>query len=585
MAAITKIEFWKDVGFIDGAVEIPSLAAPDPVSPDITIEPEDPIIPSRDRFFSEFKLKEYYSELLTVSYMRITYQIKNTLGVNVPKVFYGWVKDVTLTSDGDLPLTTISWHIDEWRTWKADVTFGSGHVKRRPFVDIDTTPIQNYPYNYLKLDDTDIYIKDICPRYIRYSGNPPRQDAFLWWIIFAFNYTDPNNDKTSIRKGAIPVWVDFELTSLNLINNNSQLKFKIGNNEAFGLSISEVLAGGLDEFLGISPNTIIGVWLSPYLFPPSVMSGDGDIQDPLIISGNYSASVVLQSPYPRGYIDISNFMCYPSKIDFNEVNPDHLPIIHNGSLQSTETERYIVTDFDGSKALDLPYGMTFTSWEVNMIIEADTAAIAVSFKDGFEGRTEGTVVTFPLPALPVNTNAMSEYVYSGQRDYDRESRTIESNASAWKSSATGAGSGAMMGAFGPAGLAIGAAGGAAGGLISYGVEMLYQNDEEQRITDRLKARQSASLLLGSNAITALIRGRGPQLKRLTPDAYSLTQIANTRAQFGVSVDELMSSTDSLIRTSSPTGYYNIQNLIVSGDIPVSAKRWIRNKFASGVRLI
>jgi hypothetical protein len=143
----------------------------------------------------------------------------------------------------------------------------------------------------------------------------------------------------------------------------------------------------------------------------------------------------------------------------------------------------------------------------------------------------------------------------------------------------------MMGAFGPVGLAVGAAGGVSGGLIGYGVEMLYQNDEEQRLEDRLQADQLSSLIMGSNVIQTVLRQFGLRIKSVVPDPYSATQITNTRAQFGVSVDELMSSCDTLIRSTSPTGYYNIQNMIVNGNVPVSAKKWIREKFRSGVRLI
>ena len=142
-----------------------------------------------------------------------------------------------------------------------------------------------------------------------------------------------------------------------------------------------------------------------------------------------------------------------------------------------------------------------------------------------------------------------------------------------------------MGAFGPVGLAVGAAGGVSGGLIGYGVEMLYQNDEEQRLENRLQANQSSTLILTSNSLLSLIRCYSFVIKDIVPDSYSATQITNTRSQFGVSVDELMSSCDTLIRTTSPTGYYNIQNMIVNGNVPVSAKKWIREKFRSGVRLI
>ena len=142
-----------------------------------------------------------------------------------------------------------------------------------------------------------------------------------------------------------------------------------------------------------------------------------------------------------------------------------------------------------------------------------------------------------------------------------------------------------MGAFGTLGLLAGAGGGAIGGLTSYLVEMNYQNDREQHLEDRLRAQQIPSLLLSSNSFLPYERKYGFVIKKLIPDSYSATQITNTRAQFGVSVDELMSSCDTLIRSTSPTGYYNIQNMIVNGNVPVSAKKWIREKFRSGVRLI
>ena len=579
MAAITKIEFWKDVGFIDGAVEIPSLSAADPVNPDITIEPEDPIIPSRDRFFSEFKLKEYYSELLTVSYMRITYQIKNTLGVNVPKVFYGWVKDVTLTSDGDLPLTTISWHIDEWRTWKANVTFGSGHVKRRPFVDIDTTPIQNYDYRYLIKGTSQTDYVPLCDLYFTYDGNPPRVDGAIWWIVFSFNQKDTGvtPPETTIEYGAIPVRIEQseDVNGSHLPYTRLKFKATADNTTYDALSIRDVMSGLFDEKYGIAPSSINGVWLTPELFDLTIIHGEGTSANPLTLDIPVSFIQPSTKDQTFGYVIIRN----------KQFVKEHTLEVRSTTEISTETKHIIITDFEGSKVLELPYSMGCKNYDKYIILEADAAYLVFSFKDGLYGRTEGTTATIPLPQLPVNDNAFSEYSYSGQQEFDREMRIVQSNANAWKSSASGAGSGAMMGAFGPQGLLLGMAGGVAGGMIGYGVEMLYQNDEEQRLTERLKANQIPGLLMGSNIFAASQTFYGPCMVYMYPDDYSLTQIANTRQQFGVSVDELMSSTDSLIRTSSPTGYYNIQNLIVSGDVPVSAKRWIRNKFASGVRLI
>lgn len=136
-----------------------------------------------------------------------------------------------------------------------------------------------------------------------------------------------------------------------------------------------------------------------------------------------------------------------------------------------------------------------------------------------------------------------------------------------------------MGALAGAGL------GASSGMINYGVETIYQNDKEQKLENRLRANQPASMIMDADALMAIERNYTWKIHKIVPDSYSATQINTTRAQFGISVDELNPSCDYLIRTTSPTGYYNIQNLIVRGNVPVSAKKWIREKFRSGVRLV
>ena len=142
-----------------------------------------------------------------------------------------------------------------------------------------------------------------------------------------------------------------------------------------------------------------------------------------------------------------------------------------------------------------------------------------------------------------------------------------------------------MGAFGPMGALAGAGMGIASGLLPYASEMLYSNDKEQTLENRLKANQPSTMIISPNALLSIVRGYDFVIKALIPDDYSSQQIIATRNQFGISVDELMPICDQLIRSTSPTGYYNIQNMIVNGNIPVSAKKWIREKFRSGVRLI
>lgn len=580
MAAITKIEFWKDVGFLEGAIEIPSLSAADPINPDLTIEPQYPVMPSKERFFSKLKLKEYYEELMEMSYIRLTYELNTSVnGVTTTKIFYGWVREVSLESDGDLPVTVIDWHIDEWRTWKSSVSFGSGHVKRRPFVDLATTPIQDYQYRYLQLEpnfeSNRIYLTDRL-----FAGIPGTFEVF--WVIFSFNQKSTVPEGQGTRTVTETVYGTYPVLRVET-GTYSEVPFKVTSDTSivyYGLTFNDSLKGKLDEYLKIDPEAINGIWLSPIApFKDSAIIVDSDPLHTLIIDTDDTAVKVTNN---YGYLILKIF----DYEDNTVVNQQFITKTKtfNPPLVFSESERYLVQDMDNVKLIDLPYGVSVASADVTLVTEATSCYVIVSLKDGLAGRLEGWVGISLLPSLPINSNAQSSYVYSGQREYDREARTIQSNANAWKSSAASGSTGALFGALGDIGAVAGMAAGAAPGLIGYGVEMLYQNDEEQRILDRLKANQTPSLIMGDNCLIGFYGGE-ISIVKLVMDSYSEDQMTALRGQMGISVDELMTSCDALIRTTSPTGYYNIQNLIVSGNVPVSAKRWIREKFKTGVRLI
>lgn len=556
MAAITKIEFWSDVGFVDGAVEIPRLNAPDPINPTVTIEEE--ILPSKDRFFSELKLKEYYTGLLTMSYMRITYDLKNSLGIETPNVFYGWVDSVKLSSDGELPMTIISWHIDEWRTWKSAVTFGSGHIKRRPFRDLATTPIQNYQKIYRKFGSsvTDLFtiVTDAGER-VRY-------------VVFSYNVIETVNNVDVITKTLVGFFPTSK-AGCSLARDSG------GTDPSISMFPSEVDKGYLSDIFGIRPSQINGIWLTD--IPPLKLNYNGRFYE---TSGDWT--YVRKADSGGTYYGYFEGYLRPYNYDYETTFTD--------PITADEEHQYSIVDMEGNICYSLPYGMTVNKVESNLIVTPTTCCQIFIFDfDGiYERRNSslGLVALIPCPVIPVLSNAWSEYNYSGERQYDIDMRTLQTETGAVKQIAAGVGTGSMMGAFGPGGLLIGGIGGAVGGTTNYLVETLWQNDKEQEILDRLKANQSPNVLMSGNSCADLI-GHGTRiaLYEFVPDDYSDQQIIATRNQFGISVDELMSSCDSLIRTTSPTGYYNIQNMIVNGNVPVSAKKWIREKFRSGVRLI
>lgn len=520
------------------------------------------------RVFTKMKVPVSWFTVMNANYLIADMDINNPAGSSLH--IKGWIDSIDLISDSeDYPQVEIRWHFDYYEMYKSLITFGYGHIKRRPFNNISDTPVQNYPFRYLELTNTPA---------VKLDNAITVNNRQIWWIIINHNVQDKEGDNvyTRIRSKTWPVFLNsdqcfFSCTVVPLDNPPQASTRKVR-----GVSVKEIMFGEIDELLGIDPNDIIGVWLSPFApsgvlisSPQSPTGGTGTSADPLTWSNAVAISKTASSAY--AYFEASS------------ETRSHMTTFT--SLISTETDRYVVTGLQGEKLLDLPYGMSLASANLQLYNEPDGPYIEVSFRDGSLGNLEGCAVNIPLPSLPVNSNAWSSYVYSGKREYDIEMRTITSNTNAWRNAGGSAASGAMMGAFGPMGLALGVAGGAAGGLISYGVEMLYTNDEEQKQEDRLAANQPSSLILSGGSLQAAYREYGIAIRKISPDDYSLTQIANTRNNSGVSVDEILASCDTIVKTTLPTGYYSIKNLIISGNAPKEAKDYIKKKFDAGVRLL
>ena len=129
-----------------------------------------------------------------------------------------------------------------------------------------------------------------------------------------------------------------------------------------------------------------------------------------------------------------------------------------------------------------------------------------------------------------------------------------------------------------AGAIAGMAGAAASSLIDYAVI----NPEVQRFQDRLHAKQTAGILISGSAMAVFAHGTVPMIASMSPDTYSAGLIAAERAQKGIAVDEESSACGTEIGLGS--GYWQIAELVVGGQIPVQAKAYIAARFAAGVRL-
>ena len=524
------------------------------------------------RVFSKMKVPVSWFEVMNANYLIADMEINNPSGSTLH--IKGWIDSIDLISDSeDYPQVEIRWHFDYYEMYKSTVDLGYGHVKRRPFRNLATTPIQNYSIRYNELGTADIKLLD--PLKVGSTD--------FWWIIVSANRSTGLGE-TRIETLCFPVRCDTGTAdTYYYVKDYAGSPPSYTTKKARVYSLQKIYSGLLDEMitnvLDTTPESINGVWISP-ISPVCADSatGTGSSGDPL----NFGVDLFCQFAQLAGDGTFSDGNLGVVSYRYESI-PTRTKTFT--SITSSEEHHYILTDTNGTKILELPYGFPVSTVNVTLVIEPDGPYFEIAFKDSSYGGLEGLTVNIPLTQLPMNSNSYTSYVYSGKQDYDREMRTVQSNANAWKSSASGGGTGAIMGALGPMGLIAGAGMGVAPGLINYGVEMLYQNDEEQRLENRLQANQSSTLILTSNSLSSLIRCYSFVIKDIVPDSYSGTQITNMRNNFGVSVDEILTSCDNLVRSELPSGYYSIKNLIISGAAPKEAKDYIKNKFDAGVKLL
>ena len=267
-------------------------------------------------------------------------------------------------------------------------------------------------------------------------------------------------------------------------------------------------------------------------------------------------------------------------------------------VKTTDTERFVITDQDGAVVGSIPWGLTVQSYTYRCVISASAGYVQFRF-DGLNSSAEGLQFTIPLPTLDITSNSWSDYVYSGQRDYDIEQRRIARERALVEGlggALSGGAQGAMLGglkesqSFLPSTRSIanatafgflGAGASIAGSLINY-ASAGYYNEKLQSASDMLQARQLDSITTPGNGCDWLYYGRPYQIRSIVPDDYSLGRFENDVSLNGISVSEPTADCTALIHGTGPLA---IENLIVRGNIPAEAKQYIKQKINDGVRLI
>ena len=605
--ATATVEIWRDTGFTEGSVEVPSKTSSLP-SPTYTFYN---VNTPRDSLFSTLKLAHAFEDLYDCSYLRITLDMNNGADVTL----YGWIDAVSCGSDtAEYPVTNIDWHPDLWRSYINSAQFGAGLVTRRPYGS--DCPPQLYPFRFKDVHEENVIV--------------PRSN--IWWVVFKFVHKMKflSSLVTANCIGTFPIDID---SPNNMFTVSGPDMGGPDNVTAKTIPYSFLAAGFFEEFLKLDPNTLVSVFLSPVCpFDVSVSSNtySGDL------------SVYRAQPIPS-----SEYFGFLVKAD---ANPFKEYTVNTSDLKTDDVFTTLITDFMGNTVGAIPWGFTIDTWKYRVVMDANQGYIDLR---GFPKYTEygvtvtetrgtmtpvlGTDYTIPLIPMEITDNTLGSYNWSGQRAADRQAiqnqalmgimtgiagmpgdiasgylfanagtstarQQHETTMSNWNRKvqqfkATGvspgftpaeveqvgyarsqlgymkAGATTMMKATG-AMSAIGIGASAVTSLISVGMQ--------DSANVKAHAAQTNNLALLGTGFDPFNYGQPITAVTMMPDAYSRNQREQDLAINGAKVSEPREDITSLIDAGGPL---QILNPVVKGPIPTPAKEYIKQRLESGVRII
>lgn len=569
---VAALTLWRDPGYTENSITQPKLGssalpAPDAIFTDLH--------PSRDRLFSEIKVKGDYLTLYNMSYLRLNYTITDTEN----QYFFGWVETVECISDNEnFQECLIRFHLDLWRTFKDRAIFKEGIVERRPLSGAH--PIQNCPYRYMVKDSNE----EMCRRQVVVPSP--------LWLYFSFIREGSDSQRTYLSFGCIPFLkpVDTDRYEMRIKSEDPQ--------EITGhvtVDTESVLSGEWVDLLKMDPQRIKYAFISP--IPPN--NPVTDIQ----AGATKTLLVVDMTDWSAYHFNDSNrYLFYDDGGD----NTYEFSSTLSKTYTTDEKNKVIIQGFDCETVFTLPYGFSVRDYTYRMILSSTVGYIQIRF-DGKDSHSEGLCATIPCPAIDVTENSWSSYVYSGQRDFDRRYMELQARASAIESVASSLGLGASLG--GAKGLiaaegaavkglgaaaTVGAVGAGVGALtmgavqamgagINYGFKEKIVNPEMQGLKDQLHARQAEGLVASGIGFDWIFKGyENPHIAVIKVDDYSAAIFDNDIEIYGVHCQEATADCQSLIEAGGPL---LITGLDVGGEIPPAAKQAMSDMFAKGVRLV
>lgn len=366
-------------------------------------------------------------------------------------------------------------------------------------------------------------------------------------------------------------------------------------------------------------------------------------------NGRFDGNIVLYGNQAEGWQAVGNitvrtrhqFVTYNVKTEtydgaqygYGYNASQYLPYI-SSSLESpittTDTVEWMMTDFTGNVFASVPWGLTIKDYTYRVISTSASAYLEFRFIGGMDAKANGLCYTIPLPSVDIVSNSWSEYVYSGQRDYDIQQRKLATQQALVSGISSGLVNTAFTQALGKervlnkkiidesgrpiharredldkilatgvdvngidwrikrvvnpsfaAGVGVMAGASVASAGLEYALGT-YFNGRLQDTEDQLQAKQIDSIVANGEGWGWLWNGRPCGFISMVPDDYSLIRFNKSIQLHGVDVSEPTDNCDTLLDAGGPI---QIQQAVVTGDVPYQALHYIRQRLAAGVRMI
>lgn len=329
------------------------------------------------------------------------------------------------------------------------------------------------------------------------------------------------------------------------------------------VDLLKLYAGLVEEYIGIDADTILGCWVSP-VSPYSTDTA------PVQKVGSYYYYYMDGGMTPVTYM----------------IGPLATPFVTDDDTKT------VVVDHIGAPVGTLPWGTSASYLNLTVDTGSSSCNLIMTFRQKLlesitEASVMNTVISVPLPSVPITSNAKSSYVYSGERDYDMTMRELQKEQAAVSGiagSGTSAIGGSIAGSMGKAGGSVGAVAGLAANLIGTSINYAastHFDAKSQEAVDKLKSNQANNVLNTAGGNAWVSAGSKWKIVTLVRDAESAAELTAEQSELGYITDTYAADCSTIVATG---GGLRIEGLEVKGGISREGREYIAALFARGVHL-